>query len=352
VYKVIIIDDEPWSREVIKSLVCWEKYCMDIVGEAEDGAEGIDLAKNRRPDVIITDMRMPGLEGDELLRELRKLYPMPEIIVMSGFNDFAYLKQAIQSKAVNYLLKPIDPLEIDATLRQCRQELDISALNSTQLFTDKVLMERYYAYRQQIRELLMKHNRRELSCVMDKLENILCMDHVKSINSAALKKAGYDLLLILDEFETEENISVKCSTLLEQQLETGWSSAHDAILSFSLLLFKAIDSADNSTETSNIDLALVQQYIDHHFTEPLSLESIAKRFYISREYLCRSFKLFAGENISDYITKRRMEKSHALVLQKKYEIKDIATIVGYNDIAYFYRVFKKYYGCTPGDLRR
>jgi two-component system response regulator YesN len=297
-------------------------------------------------------MRMPGLEGDELLRELKGLYPVPKIIVMSGFNDFAYLKQAIQSKAVNYLLKPIDPLEIDVTLKQCRQELDVSALNNTQVFTDKVLMERYYAYRQQIRELLMEHNRKELSCVMDKLENILCMDQEETLNAAALKKAGYDLLLILDEFETEENISVKCSTLMEQQLETGWGSAHDAVLGFSVLLFKAIDFAEHSTDSGHIDLTLVQHYIDHHFAEPLTLESIAKHFYISREYLCRSFKLFAGENISDYITKRRMEKAHTLIFQKKLEIKDIATIVGYNDIAYFYRVFKKHYGCTPGNIRK
>jgi two-component system response regulator YesN len=122
-YKVMIIDDEPWSRKVIKQLGEWDKLQLTIVGEAEDGTQGLRLIGELTPDIIVTDMRMPGIDGVELLKVLNERHPALKIIVMSGYDDFVYLKQAIRSQAKEYLLKPVDPDELNAALTQCVREL-------------------------------------------------------------------------------------------------------------------------------------------------------------------------------------------------------------------------------------
>lgn len=351
--KVLIVDDEPWSREVVRSLGNWGKYGMEVAGEAEDGTEGLRLARTLGPDIVITDMRMPGLEGDELLRAFGGLFPAPKIIVMSGYDDFAYLKQAIQSKAVNYLLKPIDPAELDKSLRQCLRELEAVALESKPLFREKALAARYAACRQQIRECLAERDPKGLSAAVERMEDLFSTEDAAHAAPEAFKKVGYDLLPLLYEYEAGGSglPSEKCSGELEQALESGWSSASDAFRTFGTLLFKAVNRCGGAGNAGRIDFADVRRYIDYHFAEPISLESLARRFFVSKEYLSRAFKTFAGENMTDYITRKRMERAHALILQKQYEIRQISRIVGYEDNAYFYRVFKKYYGCTPGEVR-
>src|SRR5690349_8199949 len=118
-YNVLLIDDEPWSREVVKALGLWERLGFRLSDEAEDGNTGLALIGKLRPDVVITDMRMPGLDGVGLLKAINESYPEVKIIVISGYDDFVYLRQAVASRATDYLLKPIDPEELNAALAKC-----------------------------------------------------------------------------------------------------------------------------------------------------------------------------------------------------------------------------------------
>ncbi|MEK6264348.1 MAG: helix-turn-helix transcriptional regulator [Clostridium sp.] len=86
--------------------------------------------------------------------------------------------------------------------------------------------------------------------------------------------------------------------------------------------------------------------------EPISLDTIAHHFFISKEHLSRIFKVYTGGNISEYIIRIRMEKAKTLILEDKVAVKHVARMTGYNDIAYFYRVFKKHFGITPGELTK
>lgn len=158
--KVLIIDDEPWSRQVVKSLGAWEEHGMQVIGEAEDGIEGLELVEKLHPGLVITDMRMPGLDGVELLERLKHQYPEVQIIVMSGYDDFVYLKQAIRSKAVEYLLKPVDRAELNNVLSECAKERERQRLTGSPLMLmDQALMERYLAYRQRIYDQLLALNK-------------------------------------------------------------------------------------------------------------------------------------------------------------------------------------------------
>lgn len=178
-YRVLIIDDEPWSREVVKALGEWERFQLSLVGEAEDGTEGLKRIGELEPHIVITDMRMPGLEGVELLKAVNERFPSVRIIVMSGYDDFVYLKQAIRSRAVEYLLKPIDPEELNASLAQCVRELEQAkvkvnmSLRTPLVFSDAAVLDRYLAYRQRVFGYLLELNKPAVLHTFEKLEEYL-----------------------------------------------------------------------------------------------------------------------------------------------------------------------------------
>lgn len=87
--KLLVVDDEIWIRERISKEIPWESVQAEVVGTAEDGQEALEMAEELEPDIIITDIRMPGVDGIELLRELRKKSLDIKVILLSGYNDFS-----------------------------------------------------------------------------------------------------------------------------------------------------------------------------------------------------------------------------------------------------------------------
>ena len=117
-YKVLIIDDEEPTREAIRILGDWQGIGVEEVLEAADGQSGLDLLRERKPDLVLVDMKMPGMDGMEFLRRVEEDYPNLFMIVISGFNDFEYTRQAIRSRVVDYLLKPVNRQDLNQALRK------------------------------------------------------------------------------------------------------------------------------------------------------------------------------------------------------------------------------------------
>ena len=93
--KLLVVDDEIWIRERISKEIPWESVQAEVVGTAEDGQEALEMAEELEPDIIITDIRMPGFDGIELLRELRKKSLDIKVILLSGYNDFLMLRKRL-----------------------------------------------------------------------------------------------------------------------------------------------------------------------------------------------------------------------------------------------------------------
>jgi len=123
-YKVLIIDDEEPVREAIKILGDWERHGIDTILEATDGKKGIRKVQECRPDIILVDMRMSEMDGVEVLKAVEKDYPEICSIVISGYNDFEYTRQAIKSKVVDYLLKPVNEEELNNALAKATELLN------------------------------------------------------------------------------------------------------------------------------------------------------------------------------------------------------------------------------------
>jgi len=137
-YKVLIIDDEEPLREAIKILGDWEGLQVEEVWEATDGVIGLDLLAKHRPDLVMLDMKMPELNGVEFLRIVERDYPELLTIVISGYNDFEFTRQAIHSKVVDYLLKPINRQDLNQALRKAINVLEAKRQSHSELITRNI----------------------------------------------------------------------------------------------------------------------------------------------------------------------------------------------------------------------
>lgn len=124
-YKIIIVDDEPTVREGLKTLIEWEKYGFEIVGLAKDGKSALEQYYQYRPEVIISDIKMTGMNGLELIKHVRKIDSEIQCLILSGYADFEYAKTAIQNNVAGYLLKPIYEEELIDYLEKVKNELDL-----------------------------------------------------------------------------------------------------------------------------------------------------------------------------------------------------------------------------------
>lgn len=106
--KVIIIDDEPNIREGLKTLINWEKLHCTLIGEAQNGVEGIDKILLLKPDLIIVDIKMPEIDGIQLIETITRKGIGVKFIVLTGYKDFDYAKRAMECQVNHYILKPID----------------------------------------------------------------------------------------------------------------------------------------------------------------------------------------------------------------------------------------------------
>ena len=152
-YRVLLVDDEEDIREGISRKMDWLGLGFSLVGEAANGQDALELAESLRPDVILTDIKMPFMDGLELCRILTDRLPAARFVVFSGFDAFEYAKQAIQMNVVEYILKPINADELSAVLRRLKDQLDreraerrnVELLRSRYTENLPVLRELFYA---------------------------------------------------------------------------------------------------------------------------------------------------------------------------------------------------------------
>lgn len=128
-YRVIIVDDEAEIRKGLQLKINWEACGFRIVGEAANGREALACIEQQRPDLVITDIRMPTMDGMELLKRCVRDYPGIKTVVLSGYEDFDYAKTALQCGAKDYLLKPVIRREFREVLQKLKEEMDRERLN-------------------------------------------------------------------------------------------------------------------------------------------------------------------------------------------------------------------------------
>lgn len=122
-YTVIVADDETELRQSLVARTPWTDCGFEIIGEASNGAEALEMVERLQPDLLLTDIRMPFLSGIALARGVREVCPATQIAFLSGYDEFAYAQQAIQYNIIRYMLKPISSEELVRQLREIHEEM-------------------------------------------------------------------------------------------------------------------------------------------------------------------------------------------------------------------------------------
>ena len=123
-YRIILVDDEEEVRKSIIRKIDWTAVGFTVVGDAENGEDALEKIENLEPDVVLTDIRMPYMDGLTLAERIRQKYPSMKIVIFSGYDDFEYAKQAIKLNVTEYILKPVNVEELTAILKRIKTNLD------------------------------------------------------------------------------------------------------------------------------------------------------------------------------------------------------------------------------------
>ena len=111
-FKILIADDEPFTRRCIIHALPWEENGFSVVASCKNGKEAFEALEEYLPDIVITDVRMPIMDGLDLLKKIQASYPHICVIIISGFEEFDYVKTAMDYGAYGYVLKPLNPDEL------------------------------------------------------------------------------------------------------------------------------------------------------------------------------------------------------------------------------------------------
>lgn len=123
-YKVMIVDDEPYVREGLKAIIEWERYGFQICYESENGIDAINKVKQERPDLVIADIKMPRMNGLDMIKYCREMLGVhAQYILLTGYGEFEYARQAIRLGVARYLLKPVDEDELIEALADIAREI-------------------------------------------------------------------------------------------------------------------------------------------------------------------------------------------------------------------------------------
>lgn len=531
--KVLIVDDERKVCQLIYHLVDWNTYGMEVIGMINDGKEAYEFIRQERPDIVITDIRMPGLDGIDLVEKTLKEYKETYFVIVSGYSQFEYAQQAVKLGVEDYLLKPIKKKELQTVLGKISSK---HKKNHKDRVETEILKTELMQTREKIKNNLLvamvlnsgdgiKNWDREEICrrygcnldgryhrfiiahffenavtesndehkfVLEKIQKILrdklellCLEYLsivygeeviclldmqecsEEILNQQINKANNEISMIreifpaanvaigvgalmeqlteykeslagtqaafLDRFAAEErvifrekreprgkdevseiitpNVRKKFLSRIELQdadavgdmvqdigrkiagngisgslffgcymeivvlfmmgikgyshLEKAPQEEHyrKAFFSFykyadivdwletELRLFIA-QYVEKQKDVEAKPIRMAKQYIMEHYNKAINLESVSNYVGLNPAYFSSVFKKATNQNFNDYVTEVRMENAKLLLSHTGRDVSDIAEDVGYSDIKYFSKLFKKNTGLTPSEFRK
>lgn len=220
-YSVLLVDDEEEVFQVIMKKMDWESMGFAVIGYARNGVEALEMAEELQPDVVMTDIKMPYMDGLTLCKKLKELYQKVKVIIFSGFDEFEYAKEAIKIEAEEYILKPINSNELRELFERIKMNLDreldekrnIDKLRAYYMESLPVLQENFYSLL--IEGRIPEHQiNNYMKNYQIELKGPYYVVTVLHISNEHVEKSSIDPFLL----------AVSVRKLMEEQLEGKWNS--------------------------------------------------------------------------------------------------------------------------------
>lgn len=344
--KVLIADDKPSVTSGLRRLVPWERLNACVVGECANGKEALDLALEQQPDVVITDIRMPVMDGLELCKQLHERMPNTLLIVLSAFHDFAYAQTAMRYGVSEYILKPIDKPKLDMLtekIAQASQERTVRDRFSRLMFDDRM--------KEQLVENLKSGDE---GTFRDLFES--AFQDAPAVQFQTIREIASRLFAILLEAGRPAASSRKPAGLSREEVWERLARARtkdDLRRLVQQMLDDVVEWANERKQArASFVVECLKSIIESKYADPdITIYSIAAELNLSPNYISVLYRQWTGENISAAITRLRMEQARRLLREPALSIQDVAAQSGYSDPHYFAKAFKKYEGITPSQYR-
>lgn len=338
--KIIIADDEPFFIEGLKVLIDWEKHGYEIIGVAYNGEEAIEKIIAQKPDVVLTDLRMPEIEGLEIIRKcIKELYLNPKFIIISGYDDFSYAQKAMKYGVNHYILKPVDEETLINALSEIKADLfkhsDFSQSKHADIFLSEALMSAILkndsmAIEEEIDKYLSDLSKKQLpSSLVTAFSNHLFVEAMKTVH--ALGGIAGDFIEKHQQLIIDANSSIDDLKLLLCNICNDYAQF----------------ITDLKLKQSNRLMMKIDQYIHANYHQSINLKKLSEVFYINPVYLGQLFSKHFNMYFHDYLNKIRIEEAQKLLRTTDMKVYEVADKVGFQNVDYFINKFKKRVNCTP-----
>lgn len=421
-YKVLLVDDEYMITEGLKRLIPFDKWDMEVVATANHADDALDYVREHPVDIVISDVNMPDKTGLEMIGEMKELLSNAYYILLSGYQEFDYVKKAMNLNVVDYLVKPVDKLELERLLEKIASQLGEKS-HEPEILSQQLDEEAFLAYLTQKESWWIGLSKEKQGSFVipyyvlgqdwqivladQEFEGLLVMpfEVPYQINFEKWKRDVEKTLFYgsvnLDQSESlfsyyepiyrviiQGNLQqiIEELTLLEQIVLENTprvSITKQLFTQFVMDVFhlfehlKADDMTDivknihaittfedlvaytKETLTSffgqyrmNENVVSVLEVIGRDYQKELSLKDISKELFINPVYLGQLIKKETNSTFAELLNKQRIKAAQQLLLSTNDSIEDICYMVGYSNVGYFYKVFRKLCGKSPKAYRK
>ena len=393
-YQVLIADDEPIIREGIFESIDWCLLGMKVMGLAEDGAEALEMTERQAPDIILVDMNMPIMDGITFIQSLREKNMDSRCVIITGYDEFGYAQKAIGLGVDEYILKPVDPVELEKVLRRIKLSLDEKLKQrEEQEAASEHLKKKREILREQLGQEWIQGRLTEAE-IMRQL-HLLALPSTQPVNLLVIRWPEMPTTRGLLTERDRQLYMYAVKNITEELLGSGsaliFKYADDLIVGISWiqiapeLLMKLEDAAKGSlgitvhtayedTGGTLLDIPHAYQRIkdniyqeasvsplvrrarhylqEHYHDQALTLELTASELSVSPVYLSRMLKKELGDSFISLLTGIRIRKAIQLLNGTELSIHEIAEQTGYESQHYFSTAFKRVIGISPNKYRK
>lgn len=342
--KTMLVEDERVLLEDLLTIINWQGEGFAIVATANNGKQGLRKYEQHLPELIITDIRMPVMDGLSMMKSIRRANPAVQFLILSAYSEFDYAKEALRMGAEDYILKT----EIsESYLKEKLNQIRISMANRTDMLYD--------ATEKKLLSLIsnpgsfcslpdsQEPSPTDIADALDKIfhpldtlpEEALLRQLVHFLLPAVQKQ--YDDMMLSDKYRQPSLKSltdVRC-WLMDEIVEIIHLKEMIFHHAYSPVIINAVD------------------YIRQHYPDPdLKISLIADHIGLSSGRFSVLFKKEMGKTVNDFLTELRITEAKKLLSSGKYKVYEVTEMVGYRTSQYFSQIFYQYTGQYPNQYRR
>jgi len=351
IYNTLIVEDDYLIRQGLKKIIETLHPSFKVAFEASNGYEALEILQHNTIHLVISDVKMPHMDGITLVKKITHIYPDINIIMLSGYSDYEYVRESLKHGAIDYLLKPVEKEELKVLLDKCAGSFAPASFYGEKVEYNIIQTNEAFI-KQKSKELIKyvnKGNEQGIKQCIQEIGNIIRQDRLEP-NLA--KSIFINIYMEFKDFYKEyTNIFMDTSSYSKgiNSLNT-LQEIIEYCINFYIKLCSYVNTGTEQSTTPIIEIT--KKYIEEHYMEQISLSTLAQICFVSPSYLCTLFKKKTGLSIIDYINEIRVENAKKYLKDIKLKTFEIAELVGFSDATYFSRVFKNITGISPSDYRK